>query len=133
MPLTAINAFIPADLSIEDGGLTNDFLNQIPVATTQANLATIYTSELTTGSVIAMIAPQPNDTETIVWSAYVSAAYAAALAAGIPIVDFTQRWGPYTAANAAGLYTDAHHPSQRGNWDIASAFHHVLRMCGLAA
>ena len=100
---------------------TNDYGGQTAVATFQANLTSLVTNALTTGSCLLVAEPSQSSALTIPQSDYVAAIKAVGAANGVPVLDLTDRWGTYTQANAAGFMQDGTHPNATGSYDLASA------------
>lgn len=116
-----------ANLVLIESCLINDAGANVSAATHQANLAKTIAA-FPNADRIVWIPPTPNP--AVVTAAKFQelrlAAYSAANAAGVPVLDISTRWGLYPEANAAGYMADSVHPSSAGNDDIARAFANMM-------
>ena len=114
---------------------TNDYNSAVPLATAQANLATIISRVQANGGVaLAMFPPQSSPTlypggSAATYTQYANGFSATCSTAGIGYLNLQKLWGGaasteqaiYDAGNAAGNYADTIHPSDSGAADIAAA------------
>lgn len=100
----------------------NDHAAATPAATYKANLLTLigYIKNETSAKIVLVVQP-PSSSQDALWDAYVTAQYEVSSEQNLSIIDIDDRWGSYTAGNAAGLYGDTTHPSRPGYADIATA------------
>jgi lysophospholipase L1-like esterase len=108
---------------------TNDYSNQMSIATYKSAMSTLIDRGQLTGDVLLVVPPATLDTTlTIPQSAYRQALYDLADLKGCALVDMDDDWGTYAQGNAAprSLYSDAFHPSFRGYWALAKAIHAAI-------
>jgi hypothetical protein len=96
-------------------------------ATLQANLSTIVSGFQAAGSEVVLVAScAQSGTTAAAWSTFRNAVYNVADTYKAPLVDITDRFGPYATATANGLMYDANHPNGAGYADTAQAVFNAL-------
>jgi hypothetical protein len=103
----------------------------------QTNLSTIVAGLQAAGSDVALVAScQPTGVPTggstaltaAAWSTFRNAVYNVADTYKTPLIDITDRFGPYATANANGMMYDVNHPNGAGYTDTALAVFHALNL-----
>lgn len=98
----------------------NDYGGQYDLATYNANLQAAVTAAQTTGDVLLLALCSQSSSLAIPYSSYVSEMQTVATLKNCVMLDLSDRWGTYAAANAAGLMADGTHPNSVGDYEIAS-------------
>jgi lysophospholipase L1-like esterase len=96
---------------------TNDARTGVTVASYYASMSTLVSGQIALGRQGGIIVPSPTSTVDIsatLWNQYVSAMYDLADAYDLPLVDLTDVYGTYAAANAKGLFFDSLHEKEKG-------------------
>lgn len=107
-------------------------LQSASIATYIANLTSLISTQQAAGGDVVLMIGNPCNTAqwtsggaTSVAQKYMAAVYLLATSLNLPLIDITQRWVSYAAANAVMPYGDAGagslHPSKTGYADIADA------------
>ncbi len=125
-PFPTIAAIAPT-LTIINLGI-NDWVTGVSASSFQASLHTLVVQARLSGDVVLCV-PAPSSTSSASaanQAAIVSAIYAEAANDNVPVVDWTYRFGSYTAANALGEYWDVLHPNYIGQADMADPLIRVL-------
>jgi lysophospholipase L1-like esterase len=127
-----VNAMAPALLGIQLGA--NDYGNNIPPVTFQANLQSIITQTRAAMTapyppVVLALTPQRTGTYAYQWAQYVAAAYAVAAAdPTVSVLEHGARMPAVTAAQTYGLYVDGVHPSDKGHSMLADNWAYFLAL-----
>nr|WP_179282831.1 SGNH/GDSL hydrolase family protein [Rhodococcus sp. 15-1154-1] len=96
---------------------TNDGRSAVPIATYKTNLGTLIAGHQALGRQVGLIVPSPVSTAQISasdWNARIAAMYDVADTYDLPLVDLTDVYGTYDAANAKGLFFDNLHEKEAG-------------------
>lgn len=96
---------------------TNDGRSAVPLETYKTNLGTLIAGHQALGRQVGLIVPSPVSTAQISasdWNARIGAMYDVADTYDLPLVDLTDVYGTYDAANAKGLFFDNLHEKEAG-------------------
>lgn len=127
--LSAITTYAP-DLTIIQLGINDAQFNSWSAATWSTNTQTLITAAKASGDVILATVVPTNPTGHA-WASleadYAAAAQTLAATNGCGLVDIYNRFGSYTAANAAGYMADDFHTTGFGDCDMAQAIFNGLK------
>ncbi len=121
-------------LAFIEGGIYNDLQQSIPIATTQANIATLVDKQLTYGNAILRIPPWLQTFTQAQQAPYIAMFYDLAAQKGIGLVDITRKlnWTSWAAESAAGLVSDFVHPTAPGYLNQAQTYADVVQYAAVA-
>lgn len=113
--------YMQAALMIIEGAIINDWRQNIPVATTKANLTTLVQLQKPLGQVLLMTPVFDNDMTNNgpIQEQYVTAMREVAVEQGVPLLDVRAKFQSWAYANAQGWMSDTVHPTAAG-YDIIS-------------
>lgn len=105
----------------------NDFSLDVPRETTRTRFTSMTNGlRILASEPVFVLMPHVQAQDLGAYQAHASVLYEVADAEGVAVIDMQNRWGSYALADAAGLFADGVHPSQRGHELYADAIFDVI-------